>query len=61
MNPHTAAAIAQIVFYVPVAVYAHYLGIRCWKYGPKLCLYLLMAFTLGKSTNLETHMKESNG
>jgi len=49
MNEHTAAGIAQIVFYVPAVVYIFYIGIRCWKYGPKMVWYPVMAFALGES------------
>ncbi|KAK0645430.1 hypothetical protein B0T16DRAFT_457464 [Cercophora newfieldiana] len=46
MNEHTSVGIAQIVFYVPATIYIHYIGIRCWKYGPKMAWYPLMAFAL---------------
>ncbi|KAK1753230.1 hypothetical protein QBC47DRAFT_388038 [Echria macrotheca] len=46
MNPHTAAAIAQIVFYVPAVPVALYLCIRNWKYGPRMAWYPAVPFTL---------------
>ena len=49
MNSHTSLGIAQIVFYVPATFYTHYVGIRCWKYGPKMAWYPLMMFALGQS------------
>lgn len=47
MNPHQALAIAQIVFYAPVVPIAFYVGIRAWKYGPRMAWYPPMPFALG--------------
>ncbi|KAK7921538.1 hypothetical protein PG985_009560 [Apiospora marii] len=46
MNAHTAAGIAQVVFYAPITVYAQYVGFRCWKYRSRMACYMIMAFTL---------------
>lgn len=47
MNPHQALAIAQIVFYAPVVPIAFHVGIRAWKYGPRMAWYPPMPFALG--------------
>ena len=52
MNSHTSAGVTQMVFYVPATLYTHYVGIRCWKYGPKMAWYPLMMFALGQSRAL---------
>ncbi|KAK5659902.1 hypothetical protein OQA88_13366 [Cercophora sp. LCS_1] len=46
MNQHTALGIAQIIFYIPATIYMTYIGIRCWKYGPKMAWYPLMVFAM---------------
>ncbi|KAK8095045.1 hypothetical protein PG997_001730 [Apiospora hydei] len=43
-NAHKASAIAQIVFYAPIVPITLYVGVRAWKYGPRLAWYPAMAF-----------------
>ncbi|KAK7981233.1 hypothetical protein PG989_013690 [Apiospora arundinis] len=43
-NAHRASAIAQVVFYAPIVPLTLYVGIRAWKYGPRLAWYPAMAF-----------------
>ena len=44
---HRASAIAQIAFYVPLVPITLYVGIRAWKYGPRLAWYPAMVFACG--------------
>lgn len=46
MKPHEAVGIAILVFYTPITLYAQYIGLRCWKYGPRMACYMTMVFTL---------------
>ncbi|KAJ9136617.1 hypothetical protein NKR23_g9747 [Pleurostoma richardsiae] len=46
MKQHTAAAIAQLVFYVPVVPATLYLCVRNWKYGPRMAWYPPVPFSL---------------
>ncbi|KAK4235352.1 hypothetical protein C8A03DRAFT_36807 [Achaetomium macrosporum] len=39
INPHTAAAIAEVVLYVPMVPIALYLMVRNWKYRPRTAWY----------------------
>ncbi|KAK7921503.1 hypothetical protein PG985_009525 [Apiospora marii] len=43
-NAHRASAITQIVFYAPAVPIMLYVGIRAWKYGPRMAWYPAMAF-----------------
>lgn len=45
---HRASAIAQIVFYAPMVPIMLHVGIRAWKYGPRLAWYSAMVFACGK-------------
>ncbi|KAB5522883.1 hypothetical protein GE09DRAFT_1293650 [Coniochaeta sp. 2T2.1] len=47
---HQASAIAQIVFYAPIVPLTLYVGIRAWKYGPRLAWYPVMAFACARLT-----------
>jgi hypothetical protein len=47
-NPHTAAAIAQVIFYVPVVPLAFYLFIANWRNGPRTAWYPPAPFSLSK-------------
>jgi hypothetical protein len=49
MKPHTAVGIATVIFYIPVTLYAQYIGLRCWKYGSRMACYMVMVFTLSSS------------
>jgi hypothetical protein len=49
MKPHVTVGIATVIFYVPVTLYAQYIGIRCWKYGSRMACYMVMIFTLSAS------------
>ncbi|KAK8861835.1 hypothetical protein PGQ11_008070 [Apiospora arundinis] len=49
-NAHKASAIAQIVFYAPIVPITLYVGIRAWKYGPRLAWYPAMAFACVRLT-----------
>ncbi|KAF3014501.1 hypothetical protein E8E14_011265 [Neopestalotiopsis sp. 37M] len=46
VSPHTAVAIAQTVFYVPILPVTVYLLVRNWNYGPRLAWYPLVLFCL---------------
>ncbi|KAI0125251.1 hypothetical protein BJ170DRAFT_696766 [Xylariales sp. AK1849] len=46
MTSHTAAAIAQTVFYVPAVPITLYILIRNWKNGPRMAWYPLLVFSL---------------
>lgn len=50
MKPHTAVGIATVIFYAPLTLYAQYIGLRCWKYGPRMACYMVMIFTLSTSS-----------
>lgn len=56
-NPHRASAIAQVVFYTPTVPITLYVGIRAWKYGPRMAWYPAMAFSCCGSSLL-THVME---
>ncbi|KAK0733038.1 hypothetical protein B0T26DRAFT_745134 [Lasiosphaeria miniovina] len=45
MDSHTAAAIAQLVFYIPAIPVAFYLCVRNWKRGPRMACYPAVPFT----------------
>ncbi|KAK0751624.1 hypothetical protein B0T18DRAFT_387719 [Schizothecium vesticola] len=45
VNPYTAAAIAEVVLYVPAVPVALYLMIRNWKYRPRTAWYPPAAFS----------------
>ncbi|OBT47296.1 hypothetical protein VE00_02066 [Pseudogymnoascus sp. WSF 3629] len=49
-SAHRASAIAQIVFYAPTVPATLYVGIRAWKYGPRLAWYPAMAFACARLT-----------
>lgn len=52
-NANRAGAIAQIVFYAPIVPIMLYLGIRAWKYGPRMAWYPAMAFAFGEYYHLD--------
>jgi hypothetical protein len=45
MNPHTAAAIAQLIFYIPVVPLSIYLLIRNWQNRPRMAWYPPVPFS----------------
>jgi hypothetical protein len=49
MDPHEAAAIAQIIFYVPMVPTSLYLCVRNWKAGPRMAWYPMVTFSIGDS------------
>lgn len=54
---HRASAIAQIVFYAPTVPVTLYVGVRAWKYGPRLAWYPAMAFACGRRDSLPPPMQ----
>ncbi|KAF2819224.1 hypothetical protein CC86DRAFT_472358 [Ophiobolus disseminans] len=46
MKPHTAVGIALVIFYIPITLYAQYIGLRCWRYRSRMACYMVMVFTL---------------
>lgn len=58
MNPHTAAAIAQIIFYVPLVPLSIYLLIRNWRYGPRAAWYPAVPFTISMYTSATLWWKQ---
>jgi len=45
VTPHTAAAIAQVVLYAPMAPITTYLLIRNWRWRPRTAWYPSAAFS----------------
>ncbi|CAG9983615.1 unnamed protein product [Clonostachys byssicola] len=46
MNPHTALSIAQIIFYVPIAVLSIWLIVRNWSNRPRMAWWPMVPFSL---------------
>ncbi|KAK8087478.1 hypothetical protein PG994_002452 [Apiospora phragmitis] len=58
-NAHRASAIAQIVFYAPIVPITLYVGIRAWRYGPRMAWYPAMAFACAlRSLEAESKSKK---
>lgn len=47
LNPHTAVAVAQIIFYVPILPISVFILVKNWKNRPRLAWYPLVTFSLG--------------
>lgn len=48
MNPHSSAAIAQLVFYIPMLPIAIYLMIANWGFGPRMAWYPPTPYAMSK-------------
>ncbi|KAH7002593.1 hypothetical protein EDB80DRAFT_894600 [Ilyonectria destructans] len=46
LNPHTAVAVAQIIFYIPILPISVFVLVRNWKNRPRLAWYPLVTFSI---------------
>ncbi|KJZ75784.1 hypothetical protein HIM_04941 [Hirsutella minnesotensis 3608] len=49
-SAHRASAIAQIIVYAPTVPVTLYVGVRVWKYGPRLAWFPAMVFACARLT-----------